>query len=158
METGGGAPSPGASCPASRVLLVDDDQDVLLFINEVLTVSGYQVEMAADGAVAWEKLQSGRYDIVITDHNMPGLTGLQLVGKLRSSGMDLPVILATGKLPGDQPDQTAPLQFSAILAKPFSIQKLLETLSQVLRTAAAREKSESPLAWQGRPLFNGLRL
>ena len=64
----------------------------------------YQVDTAADGEEGWKALHAvshapDSYDLLITDHDMPGLSGLDLVKRLRAVHIALPVILATGKLP-----------------------------------------------------------
>ena len=68
----------------------------------VLIHSGYAVDVAEDGAAAWEALQANRYDLMITDNNMPRLTGIELLKELRSARMRLPVIMATTTLPTEE--------------------------------------------------------
>jgi DNA-binding response OmpR family regulator len=145
--------------PTHRILLVDDDRDIRRFAAQSLVGSGFHVDAAENGEVAWETLQLNSYDILITDNNMPKLTGIELVKKLRSARMALPVILATGKLPAKELSQDPSLQLAAILPKPFSFEELLETVKDVLRVSAdVREQITSPSNWQGKPLPNGLRL
>jgi YesN/AraC family two-component response regulator len=57
------------------------------------------VDTAEDGEFGWEALQAKNYDLLITDNNMPKVSGLELVKKLRSARMALPVILASGAMP-----------------------------------------------------------
>jgi DNA-binding response OmpR family regulator len=145
--------------PTHRILLVDDDRDIRRFTAQSLVGSGFHVDAAEDGEVAWETLQLNSYDILITDNNMPKLTGIELVKKLRSARMALPVIMATGKLPVRDLAQNPSLQLAAILPKPFSFAELLGTVKEVLRASAdAREQIAPPQNWQGQPLPNGLRL
>ena len=68
----------------------------------VLIHSGYAVDVAEDGAAAWEALQANRYELLITDNNMPRLTGIELLKKLRSARMALPVILVSGTMPAEE--------------------------------------------------------
>jgi DNA-binding response OmpR family regulator len=145
--------------PARRILLVDDEPDLRRFAAQALVGSGFQVDTAENGAVAWENLQRNSYDLLITDHNMPKLTGVELVRKLRSARMTLPVILATGKLPVKELSQNPSLQLAAILPKPFSFEELLGTVNEFLCAATdAPEQVEPPSKWQSHPLPNGLRL
>src|SRR5208282_5162306 len=116
-----------------RILVVDDDRDVRRISAHALIGSGYHVDAAEDGVAAWEALQIKAFNLLITDHNMPKLTGVELVRKLRSARMALPVILATGKLPTKALAQNPSLQLAALLPKPFSIDELLETVRTVLR-------------------------
>ena len=144
--------------PPRRILVVDDDSDIRQLSTEVLIHSGYVVDAAADGAAAWEALQIKAFNLLITDHNMPRLTGVELVKKLRSARMALPVILATG-LPTAELVQNPSLQLAAMLPKPFSIEELLETVSVVLRaTDSAPGQLESLPDWRSQPSADGLRL
>lgn len=126
--------------PPHRILVVDDDGDLRRLSAEVLISSGYQVDAAEDGEAGWEALQAKNYDLLITDNNMPNLSGLELVMKLRSARMALPVILTSGALPiWDES-----LQLAAMLPKPFSIDELLGTVKEVLRAAeSARSRTEN---------------
>jgi DNA-binding response OmpR family regulator len=74
-----------------RILVVDDDDDIRDFIDWVLTAYGYRTDTAADSADAWKSLRARSYDLLITDHNMPKVTGIELVRALRSERMALPV-------------------------------------------------------------------
>ena len=77
---------------------------------------------------------------------MPKLTGVELVKKLRSARMALPVILATGKLPVEVLSQNPSLQLAAMLPKPFSFEELLGTVKEVLRATAGDREQIAPLA------------
>src|ERR1041385_5324755 len=79
-----------------RILLVDDDVDIRQTNTELLMRFGYQVDSAEDGAAGWAALRVSHYDLVITDNNMPKVSGLEMVDKLRAAHMPLPVILASG--------------------------------------------------------------
>ena len=84
---------------SNRILLVDDELDIRLLGADLLFHSGYQVDTAGDGESGWEALQARDYDLLITDNKMPKVSGVELVRKLRSARMALPVILATGAMP-----------------------------------------------------------
>jgi DNA-binding response OmpR family regulator len=145
--------------PPRRILVVDDDSDIRQLSTEVLIHSGYVVDAAADGAAAWEALQIKAFNLLITDHNMPRLTGIELVKKLRSARMALPVILVTGKLPVEELAQNPSLQLAALLPKPFSVAELLETVRAVLRaTDSAPGQLDPPPDWRSQPSAGGLRL
>jgi len=80
----------------------------------------------------WEALQRSSYALLITDIEMPRLTGLELVKRLRSAGQTLPVVLASGALDADEIGDPS-LRLAARLRKPFSPGELLETVGTVLR-------------------------
>src|ERR1043165_10266051 len=89
------------SKPTYRILVVDDDVDIRDICVQVLTVCGYQADAVADGGAAWKVLRARSYDLMITDHNMPKVTGIELVRILRSQRMTLPVVLMSGILPAE---------------------------------------------------------
>ena len=121
--------------PPQRILVVEDDRDLRQINAGVLIHSGYAVDVAEDGAAAWEALQANRYDLLITDNNMPKLTGVELIKKLYANRMALPFIMATGKLPEEEFTQYPWLQPAATLLKPYTIDDLLGAVKKVLREA-----------------------
>ncbi len=119
--------------PSARILVVEDNVEIRQLSTQILMRSGgYQVDAAGDGAAGWEALQASNFDLLITDHNMPKLTGVELVKKVRSARMALPVILATGTLPEEELARHPWLQLAATLFKPFSPHQLLATVQAVL--------------------------
>jgi two-component system, chemotaxis family, chemotaxis protein CheY len=114
--------------PRRRILVVDDDDDIRRFNAEALTGSGYHVEAAVDGAQGWAALNASRYDLLITDNNMPNLTGIELVKKINAARMPVPVILASGMPHAEE----AELRLAATLPKPFTLEELLGTVKKVL--------------------------
>jgi DNA-binding response OmpR family regulator len=125
------------SHPHARILLVDDDAVVRRFYSKVLTGSGYRVDTAEDGEAGWKALHDAgydpeSYDLLITDHNMPKLTGVELIENLRSARMFLPVILVTAA----EPLNTERLHLAALLRKPVSPAQLLRNVTEVLQPAS----------------------
>ena len=118
--------------PSRRILLVDDDVYIRELNAAILIQSGYQVDTANDGADAWKALQNHTYDLLITDNRMPRVTGLELIKKLRSEDIMLPVILASGTVPIEELNRHPWLQLDATLLKPFTITELLETVHNVM--------------------------
>jgi DNA-binding response OmpR family regulator len=124
-----------APLPRCRILLVEDEPNIRALNTGVLINSGYDVDVAEDGAVAWEALNADSYDLMITDNKMPRLTGIDLLKKLYAHRMALPVILATGELPTEGFTRHPWLQPAAVLLKPYTIAELLGTVKKVLREA-----------------------
>jgi DNA-binding response OmpR family regulator len=131
--------STGAPLPRCRILVVEDDSSLLRLNSEVLKRSGYDVDGAEDGAAAWDAFQLNRYDLLVTDNNMPRVSGFELLKKLQAAGMVMPVIMATGELPEEEFTQYPWLRPGAILLKPYTIAELLETVKQVLREASGAD-------------------
>jgi DNA-binding response OmpR family regulator len=129
--------------PSYRILVVDDDVAIRQLTVAVLTSFGYQVDAAEDGAAGWEALQAGSYDLLITDHNMPRVSGVELVQQLRAARMILPVLLVSGTIPFEALDRNRSLQLAATLLKPFVIAELLATVKRILHSSACTSSGSS---------------
>jgi DNA-binding response OmpR family regulator len=149
-------------CPANsahRILVVDEDSDLRLLYADVLVRPGYHVDAAEDGAAGWEALQANSYNLLITENDMPKLTGVELVRKLRAARMALPVVMAAGRLPKHELARNPSLQLAATLLKPFAVDVFLDTVKNVLcATDGAGEQIAPPPNWQSQPSTDGLRL
>ena len=130
------ASSRGPARPAHQILLVEDDSAVRQASAMLLVRAGYQVNAVEGSQAAWEALQSLSYDLLITDNQMPEMTGLELVRKLRSAQLALPVIMASGGIDERDLIQNQWLQPAKVLPKPFTSAALLETVAEVLPLAA----------------------
>jgi two-component system, chemotaxis family, chemotaxis protein CheY len=126
-----------------RILVVEDDDDIRRFNAEALSGCGYHVDTAVDGSDGWEVLNKSRYDLLITENNMPNLSGIELIKKLNATGMPVRVIMASGV----SHEQESDLRLTATLPKPFTLDELLGTVHQVLGEVA-------PSEWQS-PRANG---
>jgi DNA-binding response OmpR family regulator len=132
--------------------VVEDDICARELSTTALICAGYKVDAVEDGADAWDMLNAGTYDLLITDNSMPRLTGIELLGKLHSARMTLPVIMATGSLPAHEFAQSPWLMPDATLLKPFVIGDLLANVKTVLcldesgasHTAHHARSSEKP--------------
>lgn len=115
------------------VLVADDSREIRRFIEEtVLVPAGYRVRSVGDGMSALSLAQELEPDVVITDHQMPNLTGLQLIERLRKKSPNTPVILISSEgsdLMALQANQAGAADF---LVKPFQADTLLHSLQRVL--------------------------
>ncbi|HEX9895717.1 MAG TPA: response regulator [Gemmatimonadales bacterium] len=131
------APTTLGRRPASaRVLLVDDEASVLAVAGTQLRHLGYHVEAVQLPEAALDRIRRDpqAFDVLITDHGMPGMSGLALAQASRAVAPELPVILMTGYL--DEPTRSDALEgaVSAVLPKPFRLGNLTEVLTKVLGT------------------------
>jgi DNA-binding response OmpR family regulator len=133
-QTGGpgGAENSSQTGLPKRILVVEDEPSIRQLLTNSLTRAGYRVDAAENGALAWEALQVRRYDLLITDNNMPKITGIDLVKKLRKKNTVLPVVMATGTFPKAELERHPRLGISDILIKPFAFVELLRTVKKVL--------------------------
>ena len=126
--------------PRARILFVDDEPAIRRLGELVLVPAGYDVDTAADGAEAWTALQEANYHLLITDNDMPRLTGLELATQARLAGMRLPIVLASGAADALRDPANSWLGLAARLPKPFGAEALVETVEQVLRIANSRSE------------------
>ena len=80
-----------------RILVVDDDEILVDVLKRSLTSQRHVVDVAEDGQMGWEYVQSGEYELVLLDINLPGLDGVSLCEKMRSKGYVTPILLMTAK-------------------------------------------------------------
>lgn len=131
---------------ASKVLLVDDEQDILDVLSEWLTLSGYQVQTASDGMKAIALAKQERFDLVISDLHMPGVTGLQLLAMLKALDPTVTIIILTGQ--GTMQDAIAALREGRafdFLQKPLNdFQHLNRVIERALALRPAPQASRVP--------------
>lgn len=117
----------------NRVLIVEDDLLVRAFLDEALYFLGYQVVAEADGVAALRRLETGNFDIVITDHRMPVMDGLELVRELRARRYAGRIYVVSGEMPLEAWAEYGHLQVDGIGTKPMKI----SDLHRMLRGQAA---------------------
>jgi len=141
----------------TRVLVVDDEFTIRLLIAHILMQAGFQVDTAQDGETGWEALQAENYHLLITDYNMPKVSGVELVKKLRSADFVLPVILVSGAIPTQELNRHPWLQIAATLLKPFTAGELLEAVTKVLcETGSTPKPNEPETIWRSDPSVHSL--
>ena len=117
-----------------RILLVDDEVPLVQMTERVLKRLGYVVDTETDPKRALEAIRAEpkKYDLVLTDLTMPGLSGLELAAFAVSANRDIKVILMTGYFANVSTDQVSALGIKEVLMKPISIRSLAQTVSRVL--------------------------
>ena len=116
----------------TRVLVVDDEEDAREMLTLILAQAGFDVDDAADGFAALSKVSHYRPDVVVTDLRMPGMTGVDLLQRIRRIHGDVPVILATGLETWDL--CTAAEAYGAVtcLVKPVELDELVWHIEMAL--------------------------
>ncbi len=133
---------------ANRVLIVDDDPEIMEWLATDLKFSGFYTDTASDGLEGLQKSQNGNYDVIILDIMMPKMDGFEVCKNIRKSTKtkDTPVILLTAK--GTLEDKVTGFGSGAddYLVKPFDIQELLVRMRALLRrTGSTRPPKEEIL-------------
>jgi excisionase family DNA binding protein len=125
-------PSPSAAGGRPRVLVVDDEATIRDLLSKTLALAEYDVDMAADGRTALERLRIIPYDLLITDLKMPGVDGLTVIREARRLKTDLPVIIITGFSNEASAIEAVNLGVSGYLTKPFRVPRVLAAASKAL--------------------------
>jgi two-component system OmpR family response regulator len=117
----------------ARLLLVEDDPRIVSFLQPGLKAEGYGVEVARDGVAGLELARSGQFALIILDHMLPGLNGLELCARLRGEGSNSLILMLTAK--DRLQDKIAGLKGGAddYLTKPFAFGELLARIEALLR-------------------------
>jgi CheY-like chemotaxis protein len=121
-----------------EVLVVDDSEEVAEATVEGLRLCGVRAQAAYDGDGALELMRSGKIDVCVVDLVMPGMTGTQVVERLRSGGQPLAVIAVSGHDVPEMMRQVAALGDVACMRKPISIRELAQTIARTRGRALAR--------------------
>lgn len=115
-----------------RILVGDDSEIITTLLTSALGSAGYEVTSATDGIETYEMGKGGEFDLVILDQLMPGLLGLEVIGRWQEEGMKTPVIMLTGV----EDDRTAveSLDRGAVdfVRKPFRMPELMARIRQHL--------------------------
>ena len=124
----------------SKILIVEDEPDMVLGLKDNFEFEGYEVLTAADGLAGLERARSHKPDLIVLDIMLPRLSGLEVCKILRSEGYDLPIIMLTAR--GQEIDKVVGLELGAddYVTKPFSIRELLARVRAILRRSDGRKK------------------
>ncbi len=122
-----------------KILVADDEAHILHVVCMKLRNAGFEVITAVDGEEAWELVLAEKPSLLITDNQMPLLTGVELCKKIRQSGLaaNLPVIMLTARGHDLDAGELAAAGISDVLAKPFSPREVLEKVTAMLKPAGA---------------------
>lgn len=121
-----------------RILIVDDDRDILSNLSDILTDEGYETEIAVDGSSALEKiLKHGpdhgcRFDLCLLDFNMPGMNGVDLYQEIRSQTPNLRAIMMTAFCGVEESSRAHTEGTMKVLHKPIDIPLLLKLIHEAL--------------------------
>ena len=120
-----------------RLVLVEDDEGIIRFLEKGLREAKYAVDVARDGDDALYKASLNEYDIIILDIMIPGRDGLEVCRELRNRGSKVPVIMLTAR--DDVRDRVLGLDVGAddYLTKPFQVSELLARLRALMRRGPA---------------------
>jgi two-component system chemotaxis response regulator CheY len=123
-----------------KILVVDDFSTMRRIVRNLLKELGFtNVDEAEDGAVAWQKLQGGGFDFVVSDWNMPNMDGLTLLQTIRADAnlKALPVLMITAEAKKENIIAAAQAGASGYIVKPFTAATLNEKLAKIFEKMGA---------------------
>jgi DNA-binding response OmpR family regulator len=122
-----------ATIAKKRVLLVDDDPEIIESVRTALTMHGYEVLVAWDGAEALSRVERDHPDLMLLDLVMPRRSGLTVLERMQRTGMrSTPIIMMTGTDEQRHRDAARLRGVSVFLCKPFAIEQLLLEVETIL--------------------------
>lgn len=119
----------------AKLLIADDDPEVLRFLDKILTLEGHEVKTARDGEDAVKKARAGKFDLIITDIIMPKKEGIETIIELKEMNPGIKIIAISGGGRKGRMDFLRMAEMvgaSEILAKPFQPQELLAKINTCL--------------------------
>ena len=124
----------------SKILIVEDEPDMVLGLKDNFEFEGYEVVTASDGASGLERARSEKPDLLVLDIMLPRLSGLEVCKTLRAEGFGAPIIMLTAR--GQEIDKVVGLELGAddYVTKPFSIRELLARVRAILRRTEGGKK------------------
>lgn len=119
----------------SKILIVEDEPDMIVGLRDNFELEGYEVDVARDGAEGLSKALEGKPDLVLLDLMLPKMSGLDVCRNLRRNGFTAPVLMLTAR--GQEVDKVLGLEVGAddYITKPFSLNELLARVRAHLRRA-----------------------
>ena len=114
------------------ILVIDDDDAVCRLIKIILVKNNYHVETFTDSREAIERFREYPFDMVITDLEMPYLSGLDVAQRVREKNASIPVILVSGALANQDAKNLKKFGINNMITKPLSINKFLEVVTMTL--------------------------
>jgi DNA-binding response OmpR family regulator len=115
-----------------RVLIVEDDPDLLVVLRVNLTAMGVEPILAADGRTAISRIQSERPDAVVLDVMLPGIDGWSVLEDLHAMGDPVPIVVCSAKKDIEDMERARELGASGYVIKPFDIDRLVDAVMEAL--------------------------
>jgi two-component system alkaline phosphatase synthesis response regulator PhoP len=124
----------------SKILIVEDEPDMVLGLKDNFEFEGYEVLTASDGQTGLERARTQKPDLLVLDIMLPKLSGLEVCKTLRGEGFEAPIVMLTAR--GQEIDKVVGLELGAddYVTKPFSIRELLARVRAILRRSEGKKK------------------
>lgn len=124
-----------------RILIIEDEPEMQRGLRDNLEFEGYDVQVIGEGKKGLETIRSAKFDLILLDVMLPGISGFDICKTARTEGVATPIIMLTAK--GEEVDKVLGLEFGAddYITKPFSLRELLARVKAVLRRTPTATKA-----------------
>jgi two-component system response regulator MtrA len=119
--------------PRVNILVIDDSESVLETILTILELSSYQATGALSGEEGLASFQKGNFDLIVTDLEMPGISGFDVARAIKGMEVNIPVIMVSGSADELTPEKLRESGVDHILAKPFRPAELRRVINEALK-------------------------
>lgn len=126
-----------------RILVVEDDKGTSRLVGEILRSGGIEIEHAADGVDALEKLRTTRPDLVVLDLALPRVDGWEILNTLQQAGREIPVVIITAHGQGSAAERAFEAGASRFFEKPFIPGELKTAVMELLERSASNDGTNS---------------
>ena len=126
----------------ARILVVEDEQDMLLGLRKILSKQGHNVDIAENGSIGAKKVEESFFDIVVTDLKMPGLDGMELLRKVKEVYSDTIVIMITGYGTVESAVEAMKLGAYDYITKPFDPERIRTVVRKALKQIALTDENK----------------
>jgi DNA-binding response OmpR family regulator len=123
---------------SSSILLIEDEPGLVLTLADLFAAEGYEVETASDGPTGLAKTRGARFDVIVLDVMLPGMSGFDVCAELRRNGVNSPVLMLTARTLVMDKVQGLKLGADDYLTKPFDPDELLARIGALLRRAGPK--------------------
>ena len=127
-----------------RILVVDDERDIVEMLAEILSTYGFEVDSASSAQAALQRIRETIYDAAILDFNLPDMDGVMLHRQIRQMDGELAAktLFMSGMVQSDQNLGYYATQSAGFVSKPFQVNQVLEALATVLKPVRGRKSRE----------------
>jgi len=115
-----------------KILIVDDDSLVLKTLQNLLSRHNYEVHCAKSSEDALRQVESGNFNLIVSDVRMPEQDGIELLKKIRANGLGTPFVFITGYASENTPIDAIKLGAKDYILKPFNLDELLESVKKYI--------------------------
>jgi two-component system OmpR family response regulator len=131
--------------PAVRILIVDDDKQILDYMQTLLENDGFHVKALIDPTLVEDEVRAGEYHVIILDLMMPKLDGIEVLKRIRSLDKDIAVVIFTAHPNLDSAIASMKLDAVDYIKKPFNVDEFREVLARVMRKKGLARTPEEQL-------------